>query len=188
MSDYFIGEIRVMAGLVQGQPPADWHVCDGSKLPINQYQALYSLLGTTYGGDGRNDFGLPDLRGRVPINQGTGVVNPTTKLTPRVLGQKGGVEAVGLTDATMPAHTHALCTAGVTANSPNVAQNVTFANAPDPNTMYVKDGLPTTAVTKASPGDTTIGNAGASQPHDNIMPCTAMSYIIALNGIYPQES
>lgn len=184
MSDYYVGEIRVMAGLVQRQPPANWLVCDGSLLAINQYQPLYSLLGTTYGGDGVTTFALPDLRGRVALNQGTGAPN----LTPRTLAQKGGVEFVSLSEATMPSHTHTLNTAGTTATSPTVASTVMFANTTGTNAMYVKDGLPATAVTKLNPADSTISDTGANQPHDNIMPSLALYYIIATNGLYPQFS
>lgn len=183
MSDYYVGEIRLMAGFAQQQPPADWHICDGTLLPISQYEVLFSLLGTTYGGDGRVNFALPDLRSRVCINQGTGV-----NLTPRVLAQKGGEETVALSEATMPPHTHTLNTAGTAATSPTVASTVTFANTTGTNAMYVKDGLAAAAVTKLSPANSTISNTGASQPHDNIMPSLALNYIIATNGIYPQGS
>jgi microcystin-dependent protein len=182
MSDYYVGEIRIMAGLVQRQPPANWLVCNGSLLSISQYQMLYSLLGTIYGGDGVATFALPDLRGRLCINQGAGVAN----LTPRTLAQKGGTEFVSLSEATMPSHTHTLNTAGTTATSPTVASTVTFANTTGANTMYVKDGLAT--ATKASPADSTISNTGAGQSHDNIMPSLALNYIIATNGLYPQLS
>lgn len=183
MSDYYVGEIRVMAGLIQRQPPANWLVCDGSLLSINQYQVLYSLLGTLYGGDGVTTFALPDLRGRLAINQGTGV-----NLTPRTLAQKGGTEFVALSEATMPSHTHTLNTAGTAATSPTVASTATFANTASTITMYAKDGLPTTAATTANPADTTISNTGAGQSHDNIMPSLALNYIIATNGLYPQGS
>lgn len=188
MSDYYVGEIRIMAGLLQKKPPADWLVCDGSLLTISQYQALYSLLGTTYGGDGVTTFALPDLRGRLCINKGTGVVNATTTLTPRALAQKGGVETVGLSEATMPSHTHTLNAAGTAATSPTVASTVTFANTTGTNTMYVKDGLAATVVTKVNPADSTISNTGAGQSHDNIMPSLALNYIIATNGLFPQGS
>ncbi len=186
MSDYYVGEIRIMAGLLQKQPPADWRVCDGSLLSIQQYQALFSLLGTTYGGDGVTQFALPDLRGRLCINKGTGVVNATTNLTPRALAQKGGVETVALSEATMPSHTHTLNSAGTDATSPTVTSTVTFANTTGTNTMYVKDGLATTVATKVNPADSTISNTGANQPHDNIMPSLTLNYIIATNGLFPQ--
>lgn len=184
MSDYYVGEIRIMAGLIQKQPPSDWLVCDGSLLAINQYQLLYSLLGAIYGGDGVTTFAIPDLRGRLCINQGAGVPN----LTPRTVAQKGGVEFVGLSEDTMPSHTHTLNTAGTAATSPTVASTVTFANTTGANTMYVKDGLAATVATKVSPADSTISNTGAGQSHDNIMPSLALNYIIATNGLFPQFS
>lgn len=184
MSDYYVGEIRIMAGLLQRQPPVNWRVCDGSLLAVSQYEVLFALLGTMYGGDGVTTFALPDLRGRLAINQGTGAGN----LTPRTLAQKGGVETVALSEATMPSHTHTLNTAGTAATSPTVASTVTFANTASTNTMYVKDGLPTTVATQVNPADTTISNTGAGQSHDNIMPSLALYYIIATNGLFPQES
>ncbi|MBS4095843.1 MAG: phage tail protein [Sulfuricella sp.] len=184
MSDYYVGEIRIMAGLIQKQPPENWLVCNGSLLSITQYQVLYSLLGTLYGGDGVTTFALPDLRGRLCINQGTGVAN----LAPRTLAQKGGTEFVSLSEATMPPHTHTLNTAGTAATSPTVASTVTFANTTGANTMYAKDGLATTVATKVNPADSTISDTGAGQSHDNIMPSLALYYIIATNGLYPQGS
>lgn len=184
MSDYYVGEIRIMAGLIQKHPPQDWAICDGSLLSISQYQALYSLLGPIYGGDGVTTFALPDLRGRLCINQGAGVPN----LTPRTLAQKEGTEFVGLSEDTMPSHTHTLNTAGTTATSPTVASTVTFANTASTNTMYAKDGLAATVATKVNPADSTISNTGAGQSHDNIMPSLALYYIIATNGLFPQGS
>jgi microcystin-dependent protein len=182
MSDYYVGEIRIMAGLNQNTAPQDWHLCDGALLPINNYQALYSILGVTYGGDGVTTFAIPDLRSRLCISDGTGPA-----LTPRVVGQKGGAETVALDPSNLPAHNHTLYTAGTDATTPTIGPTVTFANTASSNTMYVNNGV-TPAPTQASPIATTIDNMGANQSHKNIMPSLALYYIIATNGLYPQPS
>ncbi len=175
--DPYTGEIRIFAG---NYAPVDWQLCDGSALPVNDYQALFSLIGTYYGGDGVNTFKVPDLRGRLAISQGQG-----PGLSARALGQQGGTELAALDASSMAAHTHALNTAGANANTPTAGPGVTFANTVSPNTMYVNDGA-TPAPTTANPAANTIAVAGAGQTHDNIMPCMAFNYIICLNGIYPQ--
>lgn len=175
--DPYTGEIRIFAG---DYAPTDWHLCDGSALPVNTYQALFSLIGTYYGGDGVNTFNVPDLRGRLAISQGQG-----PGLSARPLGQQSGTELAALDASSMAAHTHALYTAGATANTPTAGPGVTFANTAGQNTMYVNDGA-APAPSKVNPAATTIAVAGAGQPHANIMPCMAFNYIICLNGIYPQ--
>lgn len=183
MVDYYLGEIRVMAGLYGGKAPDGWKMCDGSLLQIPEFNALFALLGTTYGGDGRTTFALPDLRSRLPMGKGQGVAG-TTQLTNRTLGQNGGAETVALTEATMPAHTHGLNTAGVDATSPTVANNVTFANVTRPNITYLNAGVAGGA--QVSPNSSTINDTGANQPHANIMPGMGLYYIIATDGLYPQ--
>lgn len=175
--DPYTGEIRIFAG---NYAPTDWQLCDGTALPVNAYQALFSLIGTYYGGDGVNTFNVPDLRGRLAIGQGQG-----PGLSVRPLGQKGGTEQAALDGGSMAAHTHALYTAGNNASTPTAGPSVTFANTAGQNTMYVNDGA-TPAPNKANPAATTIVDEGAGQTHDNIMPCLAVNYIICLNGIYPQ--
>lgn len=175
----YLGEIRIFAGAYAPQP--DWHFCDGSLLQVSQYQALFALLGTIYGGDGVNTFGLPNLCGRVNIGAGNGAT-----LTQRKLGQSGGSETVALVTSNMPAHSHTLNTAGSDAASPTLGATVTFANATGQNTMYIKDGLPDTTAIKENPAAGTITQSGSGQPHDNIMPGLAVNYIIALNGLFPQ--
>lgn len=175
--DPYTGEIRIFAG---NFAPVDWQLCDGTALPISTYQALFSLIGTYYGGDGVNTFKVPDLRGRLAISQGQG-----PGLSARALGQQGGTEQAALDGASMAAHTHALITAGNNASTPTAGPGVTFANTTGQNTMYVNDGA-TPAPTKVSPAANTIAVTGAGQAHDNIMPSLAVNYIICLNGIYPQ--
>ncbi|MDO9271262.1 MAG: tail fiber protein [Methylobacter sp.] len=185
MTDCYVGEIRFMAGMANGNPPHGWHKCDGSLLQISQFQVLFALLGTTYGGDGVNTFGVPDLRGRLPMGKGQGVAG-TTQLTNRTLGQNGGTETVALTAAAMPAHTHNLNTAGVDATSPTVSSNVTFANVTGQNATYVNAIVTGGTATPVNPDPATVSNTGANQSHANIMPGMGLYYIIATNGIFPQ--
>jgi microcystin-dependent protein len=184
MTDCYVGEIRLMGGLMSGIPPRDWHLCDGTLLSVSQYPALFALLGTTYGGNGTTTFGLPDLRSRLPMGKGTGVAG-TTPLTPRTLGQNGGTETVALTPATMPLHTHNLNTAGVDASTPTVSSTVTFANATGNNVNYLNAGV--SAATQVSPAPATVGVTGADVAHSNMMPGLGLYYIIATNGLYPQS-
>lgn len=180
MSDYFVGEIRLFAGKY---PPANWHLCDGTLLSINAYQALYAIIGTTYGGDGVNTFGVPDLRGRVPIGQGQG-----TGLTNRVLAQSGGAETVALSVANMGPHAHTPKTAGAAATSPTPGSTVTYANTASPTTQYLKSGLGTAGGTPVNPIASTISTDGPGQPHANIMPTAVLTYMIALNGTFPNRA
>ncbi|CAK0775313.1 Phage tail protein [Gammaproteobacteria bacterium] len=153
---------------------------------MSQYQTLFALLGTTYGGDGVNTFGLPDLRGRFNIGAGNG-----PGLTSHVLGAKGGSETVTLTEANLPSHSHPLNTAGAAATTPTTGTGVTFCNTNKDATSglqdvrYVKDGLASTVATKVNPADATIKATGGNQPHDNIMPSLAINYIIAWSGLFP---
>lgn len=180
MSNPYLGEIRLFAG---NFAPVGWHACDGTLLPISGNEALFSLLGTTYGGNGTNNFGLPDFRGRVGIHEGQG-----TGLSNYTLGQNGGALNVTLTTATTPAHTHALNTAGTAATSPTAGSGVTFANTTGQNVMYINNGA--SGTTQASPAAATVssscGASGAAMPHENLMPGLAVNYIISLNGLFPQ--
>lgn len=180
MSDYFVGEIRLFAGTYA---PSDWHICDGSLVAINTYQALYSLIGTTYGGDGVSTFGLPDLRGRVPIGQGQG-----TGLTNRVLGQNGGTETVTLQESQIGSHGHTMLTAGVAATTPTVGTSVMFANTASPIVQYLKSGLGSAGGGAVNPVVSTISNTGSGASHPNMMPTATLTYIIALNGTYPMRA
>lgn len=180
MSDYFIGEIRLFAGMYA---PADWQLCDGTLLQINTYQALYSLIGTTYGGDGVNTFAVPDLRGRIPIGQGQG-----TNLSNRVLGQQGGAEAVALQAAQVGAHSHTMLTAGTTATTPTLGTSVMFANTVSTVTQYLKPGLGSAGGSAVNPVASTISNTGSGVAHQNMMPTATLTYIIALNGTYPMRA
>jgi microcystin-dependent protein len=179
MSDYFVGEIRLFAGRY---PPANWHLCDGTLLPITGYEALYSLIGTTYGGNGSSNFALPDLRGRVPVGQGTGA-----GLTARIIGQSGGSEAVALQTAHTGAHSHTMLTAGMPATTTTVGNTVMFANTASPTVQYLKNGLGSAGGNAVNPAASTISSQGSGAAHSNIMPTAILTYIIALNGTYPMR-
>lgn len=165
----FIGEIQLVAF---NFTPKGFLPCDGSLLPINQYQALYSLLGTIYGGDGRTTFALPDLRGRVPIHYG-----PGPGLSNYNIGQTGGSETVTLTTNQIPQHNH------------SIPVNSGVGTTDTPTGMYIaknSEGVKQFAATSDNTAKPT-GTAGAGQPHNNIQPYCAINYIICVNGIYPQR-
>jgi microcystin-dependent protein len=182
MSDQCIGEIRIFAGQ---KLPAGWAWCDGSLLQITNNEALYSLLGKAWGGDGITTFGLPDLRSRLPIGQGTG-----TGLTPRTLGQTGGNETVTLAEAQMPSHTHALMSNSTSATCISPAGTV-MAQATETGTLedvrYLPTGLtPEPTHQKLNPNS--VSFEGSGQAHSNVMPSFGINFIIALEGVYPQSA
>jgi len=176
MSTPYLGEIRLFGF---GRTPVGWSVCDGSLLSIAEYDALFALLGTTYGGDGISTFGVPDMRGRVPVHVGTGL-----GLSTYILGQRAGTESVTLIQAQMPQHTHTLLatTTGATANAP--ASNLQWGT-PSGDTLYATD---VTGLTPIQLAPSCVGAAGGSQPHDNTMPTLTMQYCMALFGIFPSQS
>jgi microcystin-dependent protein len=167
--DPFIGEVKLFAG---NYAPVGWAFCDGSLLSIAENDELFSLIGTTYGGDGSTTFGLPDLRGRVPVNQGSG-----PRLSPYSMGQAGGSEQVTLTGTQIPPHTHGFVvnTAAGTAASP---ANAVLAAAPSGSNLY-RETPGTVAMTAGIVG--TVGGTA----HENRQPYQAINYIIAIAGIYP---
>lgn len=171
MSESYLGEIRMFTG---SYAPQGWAPCDGRLLPINTNQALYSLIGVIYGGDGVNTFALPDLRGRVPIHYSS-VPNNTYPL-----GAKSGSETVSLTTAQMPAHSHT-----VQALSTPATQQ-----SPDASALWAQAGMYSdgTGTTPAPMNSSAISAAGASQPHNNMMPSLPLTFMIALVGIYPPRS
>ncbi|NND33138.1 MAG: phage tail protein [Saprospiraceae bacterium] len=172
MSEPFVGEIRMFAG---NFAPRGWAFCDGQLLAVSQNDALFSLLGTIYGGDGRTTFGLPDLRGRIPIHAGTG-----PGLSERRLGAKAGSEDETLTVNQLPSHSHDLRVTSDLANSPNPGSNViaksTTIDAFISNEM-VDQNLNTAA----------MDNSGGSRSHINLMPFICINFIISLFGIYPSR-
>lgn len=169
MATPFVGEIRMFGG---NFAPVGWMFCNGAVLPISENEVLFQLIGTTYGGDGQTTFQLPDLRGRVPVHQGTG-------LSTYQMGESGGVETVTLTQNQIPAHNHTPfgCNTG---NSETPANNF-WANS---NTGKPYAAAP--AAVQMNVG--TIASAGGSQPHDNMIPFLCVSYIIALFGVFPSQN
>jgi microcystin-dependent protein len=172
MSDPFIAEIKIMSF---NFAPRGWATCDGQLLPINQNQALFSLVGTTYGGNGTTNFALPDLRGRIPIHFGTGPGLPTV-----ILGERSGEENHTLISTEMPLHTHQAMATSDPGNSPAASGGVLAAEtsamyaAPDANLVGLAAG--------------TLGNIGGSQAHNNMEPFLTLNFCIALVGIFPSRT
>jgi microcystin-dependent protein len=169
MSNIFVGEIRMFAG---NYAPAGWAFCDGGLLPISENDQLFTLIGTTYGGDGQETFAVPDLRGRVPMHFGTGPDGTTYQI-----GETGGVESVTLTVQQIPNHTHPLTASSSIATQPNVTNNM-----PAEATLFNPYINVAPAVAMAS---TAIGPSGGSQPHENMQPFLGLNFIIALFGVFP---
>ncbi|WP_340540925.1 phage tail protein [Nocardioides sp. GXZ039] len=154
--------------------PKGWATCNGQLLPINQNQALFALLGTTYGGNGVTTFALPDLRGRAPI--GAGKLDGTG--TNYVLGEVGGVEAVALLTAQLPSHTHTLAASGSQATTSSPAGAVLAAGG----------GLRFSGAAGSTMAAAASGSAGSGQPHENRAPSLALTWVIALQGIFPSRN
>lgn len=164
----YIGEIRIFGG---NFAPVGWAFCDGQVLPIAEYDALFSLIGTTYGGDGQTTFALPDLRGRIPLSQGQSTTGRTYNL-----GEKGGTEQVSLTLNQLPAHTHTV-NASTAAGDKNSPQNATWASG---NLEYAQDGSNSFQLHQQN-----ISPTGSGQAHNNMMPYLPVHFIICLTGLYP---
>lgn len=178
--DPFIGEIKLVGFNFE---PRGWAFCDGRLLPIAQNEALFSLLGTVYGGDGRTTFALPDLRGRSPVGMGQG-----PGLSPVTLGEQAGQENITLQQAQMPTHTHTLSVAGSASepvNAPTAANNVLGASGAGPGSATIWSNNLSEPVAM-SPEQ--VGTAGGSQPVNIRAPYLGSNYIIALQGIYPSRS
>lgn len=165
MSEPFLSEIKMMSF---GFPPKGWALCDGQLLPINQNQGLFSLLGTTYGGDGRVNFGLPDLQGRTPMHMGNG----------HTLGERGGEQAHTLSISEIPTHVH----------TANATQNAGNSPIPTGNYLGSADNSygPPQNLTSLQPG--TVAAVGGSQAHLNMQPFLTISFCIALQGIFPSQT
>src|SRR3954454_16851999 len=165
MAEPFLSEIRIFSF---GFPPKGWALCDGQLLPINQNQPLFSLLGTTYGGDGRVNFGLPNLQGRVPIHTGSG----------HTLGERGGEQAHTLSISEIPTHTHV-----ATASSDNGTVVVATGNV-----LAAANNLYTTPTNLTALMAGTVANVGGSQAHLNMQPFLVLNFSIALKGIFPSQT
>ena len=167
MAQPYVGELRLFAG---NFAPAGWMFCAGQHLSIPEYEPLFSLIGTSYGGDGQNTFALPDLRGRVPVHQGAGYV----------LAQAGGSETVTLGVSQVPAHTHALRASTAVGTNSNPGNAVLAATG---TVNSYGSGVPDQPMT----ADALTSQRG-SQPHDNMAPYCVVSYIISLFGIFPSPT
>ncbi|WP_313223048.1 tail fiber protein [Pseudoxanthomonas mexicana] len=178
MAEPYLGEIRMFAFGTRGAP-IGWQACDGSLLPISENDALFALIGTTYGGDGQTTFAVPDLRGRLPIHQGAG-----PGLSNYVIGQRAGTETVTVLPTQMPAHTHTLVatTAASTAVTPGGSL---LPGAVSGDTFYVNTVTGNNAAAM-SPQMLTL--AGGSQPHENCMPTLTVQFCIATSGIFPSQA
>lgn len=167
MAQPYVGEIRMFAG---NFAPAGWMFCEGQLLPIPEYETLFQLIGTTYGGDGQSTFALPDLRGRIPLHQGNGFI----------LAETGGAEEITLTVQQIPAHSHPLLATMTVANDQAPASNILAQTG-------TFDGYQSTpgAVAMATQS---VGSVGGSQPHTNFQPYLCVDFIISLFGIFPSPT
>ncbi len=177
MADPFVAEIRIFPF---NFAPRGWAFCDGQILPLSQNTALFSLLGTTYGGNGQSNFALPNLRGRLPMAQGQG-----PGLSQRWLGEAGGSETVSLQPTQVPAHTHALAaaTSASSASPAGTAMAPAFSATNAPVSVY-RSGSSNRAAMAAD----AVGPAGGGQPHNNMPPYLALNFCIALQGVFPPRS
>jgi microcystin-dependent protein len=170
MSEPFLSEIKIVSF---NFAPKGWALCNGQSLPINQNQALFALLGTTYGGNGQTTFNLPNLRGRVPISFGSG----------HTLGEAAGSTSVTVNIQQLPTHLHVLNASNLTGNKVNPNFGGTgFVLAQEPSNPYG----PAQGLTTLNAGS--ISNVGGSQPHNNMMPYLVLNFIIALQGIFPSQN
>jgi microcystin-dependent protein len=167
MAQPYVGEVRMFAG---NFAPAGWMFCEGQLLPISEYETLFNLIGTTYGGDGQSTFALPDLRGRIPLHMGNGFT----------LAETGGAETITLTVPQIPAHSHPYLATTNVGSQVNLNGQV-VAQSPQIK-MYIEDVPDGTMAAGA------IGSTGGSQPHDNFMPYLCVDFIISLFGIFPSQT
>ena len=166
MAQPYVGEIRMFAG---NFAPAGWMFCEGQLLPISEYETLFNLIGTTYGGDGQSTFALPDLRGRVPLHFGNGFT----------LAETGGAETVTLTVSQIPAHSHPVLATN-NAQSGSITTGALVSNGPQ---IYMAGSSPNATMAPQS-----VSSTGGSQPHDNFQPYLCVDFIISLFGIFPSQT
>jgi microcystin-dependent protein len=167
MAQPYVGEIRMFAGNFN---PSGWAFCDGSLLPISEFETLFNLIGTTYGGDGQSTFALPDLRGRIPLHQGNGFT----------MAETGGAEEITLTVQQIASHTHPLQAANAVGNDPNPNNNLLAESSA---VLLYQSGAVAAAMAPQS-----IGSTGGSQPHTNFQPYLCINFIISLFGIFPSPT
>ncbi len=176
MSTPYVGEIRLFGF---SRVPNGWFPCDGSLQSIAEYDVLFTLIGTTYGGDGQSTFAMPNLSGRVPMHWGNGV-----GLSPRVIGELSGTETVTLTTNQMPAHSHTMSATTAVANATAISNTIELG-ALSGDTMYATD---ITGASGFATSATSTSMAGSNQPHDNCMPTLTVQYCIAWAGIFPSQN
>ena len=174
MGEPFVGEIRMFGG---NFAPAGWAFCDGQSMAISENDALFTLIGTTYGGDGQENFALPDLQGRIPVHAGTGGDGISYQI-----GEKGGVESVTLTVNQIPAHNHVPVASSAAGTLPNPG-NAIFAAGGGGEQMYSTP--PTNPAGSLNAG--AILPTGGSQPHENLAPYLCISFILSLFGVFPHQ-
>jgi len=184
VGEQYIGEIRLFP---YNRIPSDWQPCNGQLLQIQQYQALFSLLSTTFGGDGKTTFALPDLRGRAVIGAGGGTMGVSNQV-----GAKGGTETITLTPAQMPQHNHALQATGASGTGGNPL-NSYFSVPTPPTNLTNPPASPNLYGSPQATGATALNSAaiqptGSSQPHENRQPFMALVYCMAILGYYPQRN
>jgi microcystin-dependent protein len=167
MAQPYVGEIRMFAG---NFPPAGWMFCEGQSLPISEYETLFQLIGTTYGGDGQSTFALPDLRGRLPIHQGNGFI----------LAETGGAEEITLTVSQIPAHSHPMLASTNASQDPSPSGKVVGQSGSA--LLYVQDATDTDMNPLA------VLPVGGNQPHTNFQPYLCVDFIISLFGIFPSPT
>lgn len=173
MAQPYVGEIRMFAG---NFPPVGWMLCQGQLLPISEYETLFVLIGTTYGGDGQETFALPNLAGRIPLHQGQGpgIANNY------IVGEAAGVEQVTLTTGQMPAHNHTFLASSVNGTAQSPANETLAAN---PTVQMFRQSDP-----EGTMNPQAIQSVGGSQPHENMMPFIVINYIISLFGLFPSQT
>ena len=176
MSNPFLAEIRIFPF---NFAPKGWAFCDGQILPLSQNTALFSLLGTTYGGDGKSNFALPNMQGNAPMFYGQG-----PGLSLHDIGETGGSDTVTLLDSEIPSHSHALMASSHAANIDTPGPNNSMART-TPALLYTPPG---TGVTAVQMSDNVIAPAGGDQPHNNLMPYLTLNFCIALQGVFPPRT
>lgn len=169
MADPYIGEIRMFGG---NFAPVGWAFCAGQTLPISEFDSLFTLIGTTYGGDGQETFALPDLQGRIPVHPGNGIA----------LGEQSGTESVTLTNQQIPVHTHPMIACSDPGTLPDPANNL-LARTSTPGVFLYIDEVPDVSLNNQA-----VTPDGGSQPHTNVAPFLCISYIISLYGIFPSQN